>query len=137
MKQKILLLTQIISIVLFVHTIFVAGCGKNPLLEAINKEQTTSEPDAKQEPDTNTNTQSVSIKNFAFSPQSLTVSKGATVTWTNNDSVNHTVTSTTGVFDSGLINTGKSFSYTFSNAGTYSYKCTIHPSMAPGSIIVQ
>lgn len=131
---KLSKILYVITAIILAHLMFFTGCGKNPLLGAINKEQPTSELDAKPEPDTNT--QAVSIKNFAFSPQSLTVSKGTTVTWTNNDSVGHTATSTSGVFDSGLLSLGKSFSYTFSNTGTYSYKCTPHPYMT-GSIIVQ
>jgi plastocyanin len=78
----------------------------------------------------------VDIKNFAFSPVTLTISNGQTVTWTNMDSVSHTVTSTTGVFDSGPISPGQTFSYTFNNAGTFEYSCTIHPTMQHGKVIV-
>jgi plastocyanin len=78
----------------------------------------------------------VDIKNFAFSPVTVTISNGQTVTWTNMDSVSHTVTSTTGVFDSGPISPGQTFSYTFNNAGTFEYSCTIHPSMQHGKVIV-
>ena len=72
---------------------------------------------------------SVSIKGFAFSPASLTVSTGTTVTWTNNDSVTHTVTSDTGAFSSGNLDPGQTFSFTFSQAGTFAYHCSIHTSM--------
>jgi plastocyanin len=78
----------------------------------------------------------VDIKNLAFSPATLTVSIGTTVTWTNDDSMTHTVTSNSGVFDSGDLPQGKTFSFTFNTAGTFDYHCAIHPSMV-GHIIVQ
>jgi plastocyanin len=77
----------------------------------------------------------VSIKGFAFNPKSLTVAAGTTVVWTNNDKVAHTSTSDTGIWDSGHIQPGKTFSHTFATAGTFSYHCNIHPSMK-GSIVV-
>jgi plastocyanin len=77
----------------------------------------------------------VAIKNFAFSPASLTVSVGTTVTWTNQDSDAHTVTGKAGTPDSPTLNTGDTFKYTFTKAGTYSYLCTIHPFML-GTVVV-
>lgn len=82
------------------------------------------------------NGNSVAVANFAFSPASLTVKVGTKVTWTNNDSVTHTVTENQGAFDSGQLPPGKSFSFTFTKAGTYSYHCNIHPSMT-ATIVVQ
>jgi len=79
---------------------------------------------------------SVTIQNFAFSPATLTISVGKTVTWTNSDSVTHTIASDDGSFDSGNIVPGQTFSRTFSTAGTYAYHCSIHPSMK-GAIVVQ
>lgn len=77
---------------------------------------------------------SVSIVNFAFSPATLTVPKGTTVTWTNEDSSSHTVTG--GDFDSGTLAKGESYSHSFDEAGTFDYTCTIHPSMR-GTLIVE
>ncbi len=75
-------------------------------------------------------THDVVIKNFAFQPGSLSISVGDTVTWTNNDSfTSHTTTSDTNVWDSGALANGQSFSFTFLTAGTYTYSCTIYPSM--------
>ena len=80
----------------------------------------------------------VSIVNFAFSPSKVTVNAGATVTWTNNDSTPHDVTSTNGpdvtasttsLFASGTMNQGDTFSYKFTKPGTYYYECTIHATM--------
>jgi plastocyanin len=79
---------------------------------------------------------SVSIANFAFSPTSLTVKVGTKVSWTNNDTVTHTVTANKGAFNSGPLAPGSTFSFTFTKAGTYSYHCNIHPSMM-ATIVVQ
>jgi plastocyanin len=74
--------------------------------------------------------------NFAFSPATLTVKTGTKVSWTNKDTVTHTVTADQGAFNSGLLSPGNSFSFTFTQAGTYSYHCNIHHSMM-ATIIVQ
>jgi plastocyanin len=78
---------------------------------------------------------SITIQNYAFSPNSLTVPVGTTVQWTNEDPVAHTVTSTTGAFDSGVLQHLGHFSFTFSQPGTYDYYCQIHDYMR-GTIIV-
>ncbi len=79
----------------------------------------------------------VDIANFAFAPADLTISAGQTVVWTNSDSTTHTVTSDDGTtFDSGNLNNGDTFSYTFNTPGTYSYHCSIHPFMT-GTVTVQ
>ncbi len=72
----------------------------------------------------------VTIQNFAFSPSSISVQKGSTVTWTNRDNTAHTVTgNTSGGPASGHIQPGKSYSFTFNSAGTFPYHCAIHPEM--------
>lgn len=78
----------------------------------------------------------VEIKNFSFSPKELTVPTGSTVTWTNLDSVAHTATADKGAFNSGNLNPGQSFSFTFDKPGSYVYNCNYHPSMQ-GTIVVQ
>jgi len=80
---------------------------------------------------------SVSIQNFAFAPDTLRVSAGSTVTWTNADGVPHTVTSLSNLFDSGSIATSGTFKFTFATAGTYSYHCTIHSMMKAGVVVVK
>ena len=77
---------------------------------------------------------SVSIQNFSFSPATLTVKKGATVTWTNNDSAVHTIKSSS--FTSGDLSKGDTFQFTFNTPGTFDYACGIHPSMQ-GKIVVE
>jgi plastocyanin len=78
----------------------------------------------------------VNIVNFTFTPGTLTVKAGTMVTWTNNDTTTHRPTSDTGVFDSGDLAPGATFSFTFNNRGTFSYHCSIHPYMT-GKVIVQ
>lgn len=79
---------------------------------------------------------SVSIVSGSFNPSLLTVAKGTTVTWTNNDSVSHTVTgNTTGGPKSSTLAPGQTYSFTFNTAGSYSYICTIHPDMT-GTVTV-
>ncbi len=79
---------------------------------------------------------SVTIKNFSFSPATLTVKSGTKVTWTNNDTAPHTVTSDSGnQLNSSTLSPGQSFSYTFTDAGTIDYHCAIHPSMK-GTVVV-
>ena len=80
----------------------------------------------------------VSIKDFAFAPKSLTVKVGDTVTWTNEDDSTHTATSDDSVtpkFDSGDIDTSKTGTVTFTKAGTYAYHCDFHGNMH-GTIVV-
>ncbi len=81
-------------------------------------------------------TQEVKIVNFAFTPATLSVKVGTTVKWTNQDSAAHTVTADDGSFDSGQMSQNQTFSFTFSKAGTFSYKCSNHPNML-GKVIVQ
>ena len=72
----------------------------------------------------------ITIKNFAFSPGSITVAPGTSVTVANDDSVAHTLTSTSGGFDTGNIQPGQSKTFTAPNrAGSYPYICTIHQYM--------
>jgi len=79
---------------------------------------------------------SVAIKSSTFTPNIVEISKGTTVTWTNDDGVPHTVTSISGAFDSGNIEPGKTYSYTFNQAGPFEYSCANHPSMTHGKVIV-
>ncbi len=77
------------------------------------------------------------IDNLSFSPKTFAVPAGATVTWTNHDSVPHVVTSADAQFKkSPVLNTGQRFSNTFVTAGTYSYFCSVHPRMT-GEITVK
>ena len=78
----------------------------------------------------------VSISGFAFNPPALTIKKGTKVTWTNNDSVSHTVTSDSGsLLNSPTLAPGQTYTVTFTSVGTTAYHCSIHPNMH-GSITV-
>ena len=71
----------------------------------------------------------VVIANLAFDPPAITVPTGTTVAWTNDDAPPHTVTSTDGAFDSGILDPGGSFSFTFNEPGAFDYVCQLHPQM--------
>jgi len=78
----------------------------------------------------------VEIGDSVFSPATLTVAVGDTVTWRNADDRPHTVTSNDGVFDSGNLDEGQGFSFTFTEPGTYTYRCDYHSEMQ-ATIVVE
>jgi plastocyanin len=78
-----------------------------------------------------------------YEPSPLRVKSGTSVTWTNNDSTLHTVTSGLPeqgalgtLFDSNIIAPGKTFTYAFNKEGTFDYSCTLHPTMR-GQVVVK
>jgi amicyanin len=78
----------------------------------------------------------VNITNFAFAPATLTIPVGTTVTWTNQDEEPHTVVSSDGsTFHSPGMGTNGTYRFTFAEAGTFDYVCSIHPFMH-GSVVV-
>src|SRR5947209_15597715 len=85
--------------------------------------------------DVRAQTTSVSIQNYTFTPETLTVAAGTTVQWTNLDSVAHTVTSDSNAFGSGVLAHQGQFTFKFTQPGTYTYHCQIHDYMT-GSIVV-
>jgi plastocyanin len=78
--------------------------------------------------------ESVSIANNLFSPSTITVNAGSTVTWANSDTVTHTITADDQSFTSGLLKKATSWSQTFATPGTFTYFCEIHPTMT-GTVI--
>lgn len=78
----------------------------------------------------------VTIADFSFSPASLTINQGDTVTWVNNGPTPHSATANNGSFNTGILKAGQSGSHTFSQAGTFSYYCQPHPYMK-ATIVVQ
>ena len=83
-------------------------------------------------------TDKVTIKGFEFGPQAIEVKVGTTVTWTNEDSVEHNVETYEGApeeIKGKLLKQGESYSYTFEKAGTYNYFCNPHPNMM-GAVVV-
>ena len=82
-------------------------------------------------------THTININNFAFETKILTIKVGDTVTWTNLDSVGHTVTSDSGSeLSSGTISKNGVYSHTFTTTGEFGYHCTPHPYMT-GKVVVQ
>ncbi len=80
----------------------------------------------------------ITIDNFSFGPQTLTVAPGTTVTWINHDEEPHTVVNAGNPrqFKSGALDTDDKFTFTFDKAGTYEYFCSIHPHMT-GTVVVK
>ncbi|MBV8230335.1 MAG: cupredoxin family copper-binding protein [Planctomycetaceae bacterium] len=80
----------------------------------------------------------ISIDNFRYVPDTLTVPAGTKVTWTNHDDMPHTVTSTgtPKALDSEALDTDEQFSHVFVEPGTYTYRCTVHPKMS-GRVLVE
>lgn len=116
------------GIILFMGTI--SGCDLLKNLYGTNQGGGPNQPPVA--------TQTVQISNFSFQPATIRIKAGTTVTWIQNDSATHTVTSTNpaGLFDSGNLTQGRQFTFTFSNPGTYEYHCSIHSSMT-GKVIVE
>jgi plastocyanin len=77
----------------------------------------------------------ITMSDNSYSPASLTVAAGTTVTWVNRGTAMHSVTTNDALFHSGLLSPGQSFSYTFGTPGRYPYLCAIHPAMI-GTIVV-
>ncbi len=75
----------------------------------------------------------ITIQTFKFTPATVTVSVGTTVTWVNHDGDAHTVTADDGRLASAGLDHGKQFSYRFTAPGTYAYHCALHPHMTAGS----
>ncbi len=115
MKKIYMLLLSIITILTF--TIIGCGAGKSAQAPVQVAEKST-----------------VTIQNFKFNPAEITIQKGETITWINEDSVTHTVTGK--AISSGPLEKGKSFKQTFNDTGTFDYSCTPHPYMK-GKVIVK
>jgi len=101
------------------------GCGKK-----------SSNPAPLTKPNAATYAASVDITNFTFSPSSVTVLVGGTVTWKNKDAVDHTATDLDANFDTGHIGSNQTSKITFTTAGTYTYHCSIHSMMPNATVVV-
>jgi plastocyanin len=78
----------------------------------------------------------VTIDNFTFNPQRLTVTVGSTITWINKDDIPHAIASSSALFRSKALDTDDNYSFTFTAPGTYQYFCSLHPHMT-GTIVVE
>jgi plastocyanin len=113
-----------------------AGCGGPTSAATIPAAAESMPPAAASGQDAPVATNTVAIQNFAFSPATVTVKSGTTITWTNRDSDAHTVTAMpAGSFHSPTLNTGQSFQYTFTTPGRFDYLCTIHPFMTATVVV--
>lgn len=118
---------KVLVVSLIMLSLFLVACSSKPALGTQDL----------QAPETSTNSNSVTIENFAFSPTTLTIQKGTTVTWTNQDSAPHTVTSDSGSeLSSASLSKGQSYSHTFDQAGTFTYHCNFH-SMMKAKVVVE
>jgi plastocyanin len=123
--------------------LFPKSGGDDIYTDTAPKKSFSVDPSSCQSTQTNTNTQTAStnienivIENFVFTPTEINVEVGDTVIWTNNDSTKHTVTSVAaGGLNSGELAPGESYQKTFTESGTFEYKCSIHPSMT-GRVVV-
>jgi plastocyanin len=150
MKRNNLSMYFLITAALLVAAIVLAGCASTgnsantATAETTMAVMTTAAAGETTAADTSAaNSSQVICKNNKFDPSTLTVKAGTTVTWVNKDGYVHTVTSGTspndrsGLFDSGNINSGGTFSFKFDKAGTYDYFCIPHFSLGMiGKIIV-
>ncbi len=127
---------KIIGSLAVLSALLLSGCGTVSYNQSAAPSSTSTTPTTQNQPATaKTNSaNTISIQNFAFSPETLTVKKGTTITWTNNDATSHTIKSAT--FNSGDLAKGATFKFTFDTPGTFDYSCGIHPSMK-GKIIVE
>ena len=101
-----------------------AGCGSS------NNSSSTSTPAASSSSSSSSGGVAIKMQNIAFDPKAVTVKVGQKVTWTNDDSVDHNVTSQSGeTIKSQNFGKGATFSFTPTKAGTIKYVCTIHPGM--------
>lgn len=126
MKKTILLAFLSLGVFIFIGNgcNLYGGTQSNPYGAPANQKQTQGLP---------VESNSVNIQNFSFSPSVLTVKKGATVTWTNNDSAPHQIKSD--AFNSDSLGNGQSFSFTFNSIGSFDYICSVHPSMTAKVVV--
>jgi amicyanin len=125
-SSKKLIIGLLVVLVVVVGVVAVVAGGSKSTKTTI-----TSTPASTSAPSNAVATNTVSISNYMFSPMAITVKAGTTVTWTNKDSVHHTVTGKTasdGIASPQLAQ-NQSYSVTFEHAGTYSYYCQDHPYM--------
>lgn len=123
MKSKAVIILVVVLLIAAVAGFLIYG----------NKNNSNNDTNGNINPGTN----SVDITGYAFSPATLTIGVGESVTWTNKDSVPHTITSDSGneLGSSSLAKDG-TYSHAFNTAGTFVYHCALHPNMK-GTIIVQ
>jgi len=118
-------------------SVYLTEAGDDAADMVVEEEATPAEETAPDTAVVESGAAAVDIANFAFNPGAIEVAVGDTVTWTNSDSAAHTATqlpSGSG-FQSGTLDPGASYSFTFDTPGTYDYHCEFHAGMT-GQVIV-
>ena len=105
------------------------GGGGATVTETETTEETTGQADSGGGGTTAPRAEKVEVVDFAYDPDPVTIAVGGKVTWLNQDSAPHTATADDESFDTGTLDQGKLKAETFKEAGTFSYICTIHPTM--------
>mgnify|MGYP001604039391 CR=1 FL=1 len=129
-------------ILAFAAILIGAGCSytQTTPIKSMPPTQKGAPSAVQKQPTTNTSGETVAvvIKNFVFSPASISVKKGDKIVFTNNDSAQHTVTADGGGFSSDSLAKDQSFTLDTASlsAGNYGYYCSFHPSMK-GTITIQ
>ena len=118
--------------IVIVLVLFASGGFRNTLTSSVRQTESQVEVNGME----NQNEKMISINDFTFTPSSLVVKEGTTVTWTNKDDAIHSVLADDGSFNSGSLEKGESGSVTFTQSGTYTYHCSQHPNMT-GTITVE
>jgi plastocyanin len=115
-----------------VSLLLAAGCTQQPASPGMTPDVTQIPGSASNQPVM----KDVAIDNFTFTPSTITIPVGTTVTWVNHDDVPHTVTSNDKVLASKAMDTDEKFSHLFAAPGTYAYFCGVHKHMT-GEVIVK
>ena len=122
--------TACLAVLALAAALVAPGCGDDDDDGSPGSTAATSQP-RPLEPD------EVAMRNLSFTPARLTVQEGETVTWVNDESIQHTVVAREGAdFESGLLDQGDTFEFEADDAGTVRYVCTLHPGMR-GTIVVK
>jgi plastocyanin len=132
--KKVLAIIAVVVVIGAIVGIVVANRKPNNSTASSTSSQSQTKTSSATKP---ASANSITISNFAFGPAAMTVKAGTTVTWTNQDSVAHTVVETDSLAgpNSQPLDQGKSYSFKFATAGTYHYHCSIHPDMV-GTVTV-
>ena len=141
MNKIILIIIVVVVVIILIGVYFIYQVTKNSTYNTVVPGGTNNMSNINSSATSVSNAQNqtanlnsaVAIQNFSFSPATLNIKLGTTVTWTNNDSVPHQIKAAT--FNSAVLNNGDSFQFTFSSVGEYDYSCAIHTYMK-GKIIV-
>jgi plastocyanin len=141
MKKPVIIAIVVAVVVLggLGYNLYIANNDEDVDPIATESTQSTNDTSVPEEStDTTPEDEAITIDNRAYGRESVTVKSGTTVTWTNQDSLDHDVTPDEETLEfsrSEMLSTGDSYSVTFTTPGTYTYHCTPHPDMT-GTIIV-